>query len=967
MRRRVGDILLVSSLYDAFILSADGQLDELMLNQFVELNLRQTPGIRHVSSGSEAVRLARDEPRFNLIIASMSAGDMDALTLAREVKAAELDVPVVLLAYDRQELTALLRRHDVSLLDRIFLWQGDVRLLLAIVNDVEDRWNVAHDTGELGVQAVLVIEDNIQYYSAFLPAIYGELLHQSHQVAPEGVNLSHKLLRVQSRPKILLCTTFEEAWYYFSTYEENILGVISDIEFTRDGVLMADAGVAFAREVRARQPDVPIMLQSSQQANERLAQEAGAAFLVKGSPFFLNELREFIVDNFGFGDFVFRLRDGREVGRAGDLKALEEQLQLVPAESISFHASRNHFSKWLKARTEFALAHRLRPLRVEDFSSVGGLRDGIIDAIRTYRDYRDRASVADFDRTSFEAGHRLYRIGGGSLGGKARGLAFVNWLLDEEDLRAHFDGVEISVPAAVVLGTDVFDQFLDLNDLRDHAMESTSREALLRRFQAADLPELTRRDLLAFVERVRYPLAVRSSSLLEDSQYQPFAGVYDTFMLPNDHPDTSVRYRRLVEAIKRVYASTFTPGAKTYLGATPYRLEQEKMAVVLQRLVGTPHGGRFYPSFAGVARSHNYYPAPPMTARDGIAAVALGLGAWVVDGEVCARFCPRFPKHMVQFSSVRDLLRNSQRAFHALRLGDHDRGTTVGLVETLGLDVAEADGTLAAVGSTYSSQNDAVYDGTSRPGVRLVTFAPVLKHGVFPLAGILARLLEVGVRSTSADVELEFAVTLPATPGDRAEFACLQLRPLAPARDYTQIEVGHVDQARILCQSQNVLGHGTPGDVRDALVVDQRRFDRSRSHGVAQAIGRFNAQLVAEGRSYLLVGVGRWGSRDPHLGIPVSWDQIAGARAIVESGFADVTVTPSQGTHFFQNLSSSSVGYFTVNPDAGDGTIDWAWLAAQPAVAERGAVRHLRFEQPLTIRMDGRAHRGVILKPEPGA
>jgi hypothetical protein len=488
---------------------------------------------------------------------------------------------------------------------------------------------------------------------------------------------------------------------------------------------------------------------------------------------------------------------------------------------------------------------------------------------------------------------------------------------------------------------------------------------VLRRFVDAEFPPEHRDDLAAFLRRVRYPLAVRSSSLLEDSQYQPFAGIYETYMLPNSHPDLEVRLGQLIDAIKRVYASTFSTRAKTYLGTTPYRLEEEKMAVILQRVVGTVHGDRFYPDFAGVARSHNFYPAAPMTTDDGIAAVALGLGETVVDGGACVRFCPRYPRHLVQFSSVKDVLQNSQREFYALTLrgADGERGEQGFELQPLGLDAAEADGTLSLLGSTYSSENDAVYDGISRPGVRLVSFAPILKHGLFPLAELLNTLLRIGKEGTSTPVEIEFAVRLATRPGEPHEFGFLQLRPLALSREMAELTIGREDPETVLCSSPAVLGHGKIDDIRDAVVVDYHRFDRGRSRDVAREVARLNASLSAAGLPYLLVGVGRWGSADPFLGIPVTWDQIAAARVIVESGFRDFKVTPSQGTHFFQNITSSRVGYFTVNPDVRQGFVDWEWLAKQPAVEEMEFVRHIRFPGPVIVKMNGRKNEGVILKP----
>lgn len=959
MRHRIMEVLLVSSPYDWFLLEEAGQVSERMRGEFRNLDLHYGPGLTPASSGAEALVLARQPGRFDLIITTLRPGDVHAAELAARVREAGLRTPVVALAFDTRELSDFLARHDPRDLHRIFLWQGDARILLAIVKDVEDRLNVAHDTRAVGVQVILVVEDSVHYYSSFLPVIYGELLHQSQRVITEAVNDGERIMRMRARPKILLCSTFEEAWDLFSTYRDDVLGVISDVEFPREGVPDAEAGLELARRILEPFPDVPVLLHSARPEHGAAAREAGADFLLKGSPLLLQELRRFMTEYFGFGDFTFRSLDGREVGRAVDLRELEDQLRKAPAESVAYHAERNHFSKWLKARTEFTLAQELRPRKVGDYSDLEAMRDDLIQTIAAYRHARQRATVADFDRETFATGGDFHRLGGGSMGGKARGLAFVRLLLAEARTEREFPDVAIGVPPAVVVGTDVFDQFLEEGGLRDFAIHCEDDSEIEARFQAAAFPEEATRDLAALLQRMDYPLAVRSSSLLEDSRYQPFAGVYETFMLANNDPRAAGRLEELLRAIRRVYASTFSRRAKDYVRATPYRLEQEKMAVVLQRIVGRRHQDRFYPDVSGVARSHNFYPAAPLRPEDGIAAVALGLGREVVEGDNCLRFSPRYPRHLMQFSSVKDVLENSQRSFWALDLGDGaGRGD---MRETrFPLDVAETDGTLTAVGSTWSAENDAVYDGLSRPGVRLVSFAPMLKHGTFPLAEVLARVLGLGSWGMGAPVEVEFAISLGTRP---REVGILQLRPLALSQEREEVDVAAAAGDGLLCHSASVLGHGRIEDVHDVVVVDRQRFDRAHSHEVAQDLARFNATLTADGRPYLLIGVGRWGSRDPWMGIPVTWDQISGARAIVEAGFRDFRVTPSQGSHFFQNLASFQVGYFTVNPDVGEGFVDWEWLADQAAASESGCVRHLRFDKPLVVKMDGHRNEGIILKP----
>jgi hypothetical protein len=770
---------------------------------------------------------------------------------------------------------------------------------------------------------------------------------------------------MQARPKILLASNFEEAAQLVQGYRDYLFGLVSDVEFPWDGKLSPDAGFELARMVKSLVPDVPVVLQTSRTEFRPRAHAEGYSFLRKRSPTLLKDLRRILTDHFGFGDFVFRMPDQREVGRAKDLNELEEQLQTVPAESIVYHSQSNHFSHWLMARTEFSLAAKLRPRKVSDFATPEHLRLDLIESINDYRREQNEVLIGDFKPETFKPSDSSFlRIGSGSLGGKARGLAFVRHLLRTRRIARRFPGVRISVPPAVVIATDQFDQFLAENNLGDFALHCDDDSEIQQRFLDSPLPATLQQNLKAYLEEVRYPLAIRSSSLLEDSQYQPFTGVYETFMLGNQHANLQPRLDELSEAIKRVYASTFSQHAKAYVRATPYRLEEEKMAVVLQQVVGTLHGPRFYPDFSGVVRSHNFYPVEPMTFADGIAAVALGLGRTVVDGGKCLSFCPRYPRNLLQFSSVEDILANTQTEFCALEVdGVPNSGDPGHLREArFGLDIAEADGTLHAVASTYSADNHAVYDGLSRPGSRIVTFAPMLKHGIFPLATILELLVRAGEDALGNPVEIEFAVRMPRAE-ESAEFGFLQIRPLTLARDHQDLTIDDVEPSTLICQSTKVLGNGRIENLHDIVVVDSQRFERSRSQEVARAVAQFNATLSSENRPYLLIGVGRWGSNDPWLGIPVEWDEISGARAIVEAGFHDFRVTPSQGSHFFQNLTAFQVGYFTVNPDAGEGSVDWEWLTEQPALEEQGCVRHLQFAQPMRIVMNSKTSQGVIFKP----
>jgi CheY-like chemotaxis protein len=966
LRYKVHNILLASSIYDSFILAEDGRLYESLITEYMGLNLTDPPSITRVSSGGEALSMIQTEKRFDLVITSLRLEDMAALDFARKAREAGVAVPIVLLTYDASALNELAAKYDTSVFDRVFIWQGDFRILLAIIKSVEDRVNLDHDTKLVGVQSIILIEDNVRFYSAYLPIIYTELMRHTQSLISEGVNPAHRMLRRRARSKILLCTTYEEAWSYFERYHENVLGVITDLEFPRGEAKDPDAGVAFIEAVRSWHKDIPILLQSDDPMAKSVAEEHSVSFLTKNSPTLLYDLGRFMKENFSFGDFVFRLPDGTAVGRATDLRSLEELLHTVPGECLSYHGERNHFSNWLKARTEFLLAYKLRPRKVSDYRSVEDIRRYLIGCIRDLRTAQQQGNIVDFDPQTFDPQGSFARIGGGSLGGKGRGLAFVNSIIYTYLLQNRFEGVRISVPPTVVIGADVFDQFLSDNRLWDVALKSTEEKGIEEAFLRAGFPGDAEDALRAYLRLADYPLTVRSSSLLEDSRYQPFAGIYRSYMIPNNHRDLEMRLAELITAIKRVYASTFSHCAKSYIRATPYRVEEEKMAVIVQKLVGSRHGGRFYPDFSGVANSHNYYPTGPMKSADGIASAALGLGHTVMEGGRALKFSPKYPQHPVQFSAVEDMLRNSQKNFYALDLPDPDASLDRRRdfrLSTLDLSDAEADGVLEHLASTYSHENHQVYDGVGRVGARLVSFAPILKHGAFPLADILRLMLRVGTRGMSSSVEIEFAARFSAPKDGPHDFCVLQMRPMVISHEGGELAIEETDEARMICHSTQVLGDGVLTDIRDVVYVDIERFERAASKEVAEEIGRFNDELLSSNAPYVLIGVGRWGSSDPWLGIPVSWDQISGARVMVETSFKDFRVTPSQGTHFFQNLISFRIGYFTVNSDLRSEFLNWEWLRTQSAVRDAKYSRHLRFDAPITVKMNGRANRGVILKP----
>ncbi len=966
MRHRVHEILLVSSLYDSFILAQDGGINEMILSEFVELNLYHSPGLTRVANGSEAIDRLKHGPRFNLVISSVNLGDMHVVEFLNKLKKGNWQVPVALLTFDERELQELIRMEDIRGLDNVFVWQGDFRILLAIVKLIEDRQNIEHDTNVMGVPVILLVEDNIHFYSSFIPMIYSEVMKHSQNLLSDSLNIAHRLLRMRARPKILHCKTFEEAHELYTRYEDHLLGVVTDVEFLHNGVKDPNAGQALVKMVKSRRPELPVIMQSFQKKNAKVAQSLGVSFLRKGSRRLLSELQKFMIQNFGFGDFIFRDNMDNEIARACNLEDLEKRLKTISVDSLVFHGERDHFSTWLKARTEFKLAQKLKPRKVSDYENPEDLRVDLVKSLRDFRIEQTRGVVLDFSPDKFDFSSDFVRIGNGSMGGKARGLAFINRLIEVGNLREAFNGIKISIPPTVVLCTDVFDKFLEDNDLQQFALETDDDELLEERFLKAKLPDNIVENLRSLIKTANFPLAVRSSSILEDSQYQPFAGVYSTCMLGNNHPDPEARLADLVESIIRIYLSTFTSHAKSYIEATSFRLEEEKMAVIIQQVVGSKKGNRYYPCFSGVAKSYNFYPSENIEADDGIVNVALGLGRTVAEGRASIRFCPKYPQHLMQFSSIEDFIENSQKSFYALNL-EASGHTELGKLRLesvpYGLDVAEKDGSLSAVGSTYSIDNNAIFDGLSRKGPRVVTFAPVLKYNLFPLPEICTTILEMCRKGMGRAVEIEYAVDQHTPRKNLKEFVLLQMRPIVLSHELEDIEFKSVDDEELICRCDSVMGMGKLSDIKDIVLVDKNKFDRSLSQEVAESIGKINVKLKAKDRPYLLIGIGRWGSADPWLGIPVKWTQINGARVIVETGFKDIKVVPSQGAHFFNNLTSFRIGYFTVNPDEGNGFIDWNWLMKKKPKEKIGLVRHLSLRDPIVVKMNGHKNQGVIIKP----
>jgi hypothetical protein len=963
MPHQVQNVLLVASAYDSFILEEEGRFSDRLLSQYQELDLSGPPTFEHVSSARKALQQLRRE-RYDLVITTPHVSDMSPERLGREIAARHAGLPVVLLTYDRADAQSWGDGDGRPGIDNVFLWTGDPRLLLGVVKSIEDRKNVDHDTRHGLVRVIIVVEDSPAFYSSFLPIIYSELLDQTRRLLADRLNERDRNFRMRARPKILLARSYEEGRSLFRRYRENILGIISDVRFPRRGEVDDAAGIDFIRMVRRHSPDLPVLLQSRQAAHAELARELDVEFADKNSPELLAELREFMRSSFGFGPFVFRLADGAEVRRAETIQEVLEALKEVPDESLRYHASRNHISNWLMARGEFPLALEVRPKQVTDFATIGEMRAYVVETFAEFLEQRQRGQVTDFRGRPDPLRRDFLRLGRGSMGGKARSIAFMSHLKTNHPVLARYPEVKIIVPRTAVICTDVFDRFCARGNLRERAMEADSDVEVARLFLEQPLDFELMADLASYLREVRYPLAVRSSSLLEDSEFQPLAGLYHTYLLPNCADSDEVRLGQLARAVRLVFASTFFQAPRTCLEATSMRIEEEKMAVIVQRLVGRRHGERFYPHFAGVAQSHNYYSVGHMRPEDGIVAVALGLGHSIVGGDRGFRFSPRHPEVLPQMSSTGDAMRNSQRRFWALDLSRPDLEVSLderANLVALDLEQAEADGTLEPVGATYSPDNDRIYDSIHRQGVRLVNFAGVLRHGRFPLATLLCDLLEMTREGMGTPLEMEFAVTL-GEGAEPAEMAVLQLRPLMARGRRQEVDLESV-AGRPCLLAGPALGNGVMEGIEDVVYVHPRRYRSAETVKLARAVARLNERLARQHRPYVLIGPGRWGTADRWLGIPVQWAQVSAARVIVEVA-SDARSEPSQGTHFFHNITSLRVGYFCITPADEGQFVDFEWLETLAPAEEIDGVRHVRLPAPVDAWLDGRSGQGRVLRRE---
>ena len=962
MTHRIFNVLIIANPYDAFMLEDDGRVDEKIFNEYTELGLRYPPTFTQVSTMVEASEVL-STTSIDLVICMPGNADNDAFTVARAVKREFPDIPCVVLTPFSHGITQRIMNEDLSIFEYVFCWLGNTNLILSIIKLIEDKMNLEHDIDEAGVQMILLVEDSIRFYSSILPNLYSYILTQSQSFATEALNSHTATLRMRGRPKVVLARTYEEAMDYFVRFPENILGVISDCRFPKGGVKDSEAGLKLLSEFHRRAPFLPLIMESSETENAEKAEKLGFRFIDKNSKKMNIDLRNVMAEHMGFGDLIFRdPKTHEEIRRIRNLKELQDNIFSIPNDSMLYHLSRNHVSRWLCARAIFPVSEFLKTVTLEKLRDVDQHRQIIFDAIVQYRHMKNVGTVAVFKRDRFDAYSHFARIGDGSLGGKGRGLAFLDNIIKTHPEFNEFEGVKVSIPKTVVLCTDVFDQFMDNNNLYQLALSDAPDEEILQAFIKAQLPDQFIDDFKTFFEAIRHPIAIRSSSLLEDSHYQPFAGIYSTYMIPY-LADKDEMLRVLAAAIKSVYASVYFNDSKAYMTATRNVIDQEKMAVILQEVVGKQYGDHFYPNFSGVLRSINYYPLGYEKSEEGIASLALGLGKYIVDGGQTLRVSPYHPAQVLQTSDMEIALRQTQTQFYALdmkRVGVDFKVDDGFNILKLKVKDAENDGALNFIASTYDANDRVIRDGLYDGGRKIVSFNGVLRHGVFPLPELLKLSMHHGADSMRRPVEIEFACTLN---DDRTgEFYLLQIRPIVDSKQVLDQDIMTIPDDKCLLRSHNSLGHGVSDDIVDVVYVKtDENFTASDNPVVAMEVERINKKFLADGKNYVLVGPGRWGSSDSWLGVPVKWPHISAAKLIVETTLKNYSVDPSQGTHFFQNLTSFGVGYFTIDENKGMGFFRKEILDAMPAVEETPHVRHVRFSKPLHIMMDGMKQEGLVI------
>ena len=961
MTKRIFNVLLVANPYDAFMLEDDGRIDEKIFIEYMNLSLRYPPRFTQVSTEEDAWKQLGNT-MFDLVICMPGSDNSDTFDIARQIKEKYPHIPLVVLTPFSHGIKERMEHEDLSIFEYVFCWLGNTDLLVSIIKLIEDKMNLEHDIKEVGVQMILLVEDSIRFYSSVLPNLYKFVLRQSQEFATEALNEHQRTLRMRGRPKIVLARSYEEAMDLYNKYQNNTLGIISDARYPREGKIDPHAGIRFLTEVRSRDPFIPLILQSAEVSNKEFAFSCGAQFIDKNSKKMNIDLREAVSENFGFGDFIFRNPNTmEEVVRVHNLKELQNAIFSIPAESFLYHISRNHISRWLYSRAIFPVAEFLKQITWESLQDIDAHRQIIFEAIVKYRKMKNQGVVAVFQRDRFDRYSNFARIGDGSLGGKGRGLAFIDNMVKRHAEFEEFENASVVIPKTVVLCTDIFDEFMDMNQLYQVALSDADDETILRAFLRAKLPDKLVEDFFAFFDVVKSPIAIRSSSLLEDSHYQPFAGIYSTYMIPY-LTDKYEMLRMLSDAIKGVYASVYYKDSKSYMQATSNVIDQEKMAVILQEVVGTQYGDRFYPSISGVARSINYYPINDELAEEGTVSLALGLGKYIVDGGLTLRVCPYHPDKVLQTSEMEMALRETQTRFYALDL--KNMGQNFSLDDGFNLlklpvKEAENDGSLNYIASTYDPYDMVIRDGIYPGGRKVITFANILQHDVFPLARILQLVQKYGQGEMRRPVEIEFAVNLNAAE-KKGVFYLLQIRPMVDMKADLNEDLDAIPEDQLLLKSVNSLGQGIMDDIQDVIYVKTEGYSASNNQLITYDIEKLNKRFLDEGKHYILIGPGRWGSSDTWLGIPVKWPNISAARVIVEAGLTNYRVDPSQGTHFFQNLTSFGVGYFTINAYMNDGLYNQELLNIMPAVEETKYLRWVHFEKPLAVKMNGKKKIGVV-------
>lgn len=965
MTKRIFNVLLVANPYDAFMLEDDGRIDEKIFNEYMSLSLRYPPRFTQMSTEEDTWKQLGNT-MFDLVICMPGTDNSDTFDIARQIKERYPHIPLVVLTPFSHGIRERMEHEDLSIFEYVFCWLGNTDLLVSIIKLLEDKMNLEHDIKEVGVQMILLVEDSIRFYSSVLPNLYKFVLRQSQEFATEALNEHQRTLRMRGRPKIVLARTYEEAMELYNKYQDNILGIVSDARFPHGGEIDPKAGLTFLTEVRSRNPFVPLILESAEESNREFTQHVNAVFIDKNSKKMNIDLREAVAENFGFGDFIFRNPHTKEeVARVHNLKELQNVVFSIPAESFLYHISRNHISRWLYSRAIFPVAEFLKQITWESLKDIDAHREIIFEAIVKYRKMKNQGVVAVFQRDRFDRYSNFARIGDGSLGGKGRGLAFIDNMVKRHAEFDEFENAQVVIPKTVVLCTDIFDEFMDTNNLYQLALSDASDDEILRHFLRAKLPDRLVEDFFAFFDVVKSPIAIRSSSLLEDSHYQPFAGIYSTYMIPY-LSDKYEMLRMLSDAIKGVYASVYYKDSKAYMQATSNVIDQEKMAVILQEVVGTQYGDRYYPSISGVARSVNYYPINDEQAEEGTVSLALGLGKYIVDGGLTLRVCPYHPDKVLQTSEMEMALRETQTRFYALDL--KNMGQNFSLDDGFNLlklpvKEAEADGSLNYIASTYDPYDMVIRDGIYPGGRKVITFANILQHDVFPLPRILQLVQKYGQGEMRRPVEIEFAVNFNAKEKN-GTFYLLQIRPMVDMKADLAEDLNLIPSEQILLRSENALGQGVMDDIQDVIYVKTDGYSASNNQLIAYDIEKLNRRFLDEGKHYVLVGPGRWGSSDTWLGIPVKWPNISAARVIVEAGLTNYRVDPSQGTHFFQNLTSFGVGYFTINAYINDGIYNQELLNSMPAVEETKFLRWVHFDKPLTVKMNGKKKVGVVQLPD---